>query len=79
MDYASSLYKLTTALLALGMFHVQVHVNTCLDVQACAPCTPSAFSTRRMVDQIRGIDLDVVPEDRYLQGYMGVQDVYQIP
>ena len=40
---------------------------------------PSAFLTRRMVDQIRGIDLVVVLEDRYLQGYTGVQDVYQIP
>ena len=39
----------------------------------------SAFLTRRMVDQIRGIDLDVVSEDRHLQGYTGVQDVYQIP
>ena len=41
--------------------------------------SPSAFLTRRMVHQIRGIDLDVVPEDIYLQGYTGVQDVYQIP
>ena len=41
--------------------------------------SPSAFLTRRMVDEIRGIDLDVVSEDRYLQGYTGVQDVYQIP
>ena len=70
---------LTAALLVLGMFHVQVHVTTCLDVQAlCSLHPPLHFLTRRMVDQIRGIDLDVVPEDRYLQGYTGVQDVYQI-
>ena len=61
------------ALLALGMFHVQVHVYHLL---GCAGlvllASPSAFLTWRMVDQIRGIDLNVVPEDRYLQGYMGV-------
>ena len=34
--------------------------------------SPSAFLTRRMADQIRGIGLVVVPEDRYLQGYTGV-------
>jgi hypothetical protein len=32
-----------------------------------------------MVDQMKGIDLAVVPEDWYLQGYTSVQDVYQIP
>ena len=41
--------------------------------------SPSAFLTRQMVDQIKGTDLDVVPEDKYLQGYTGVQDVYRIP
>ena len=40
--------------------------------------SPSAFLTWGMVDQIRGIDLVVAREDRYLQGYTGVQDVYQI-
>ena len=74
------MYRLTAALLALGMFHVQVYVTTCLDVQGLVLlASPSAFLTRRMVDQISGIDLDVVPEDRYLQGYTGMQDVYQIP
>ena len=38
--YASSLYMLTSALLALGMFHVQVHVTTCLDVQALCSLHP---------------------------------------
>ena len=64
----------------------------CLDAPCTSPCyhllgcaglvllaSPSAFLTRRMVDQIRGIDLAIVPEDRYLQGYTGVQDVYEIP
>ena len=55
---------LTAALLALGMFHVQVHVTTCLDAGLVLLASPSAFLTRRMVDQIRGIDLTVVPEDR---------------
>ena len=73
------MYRLTAALLALGMFHVQVHVTTCLDVQALILASPSAFLTRQIVDEIRGIDLDVVSEDRYLRGYTGVQDVYQIP
>ena len=41
--------------------------------------SPFAFLTWRMVDLIRGIDLDVVAEDRYLQGYTGVHDVYQSP
>src|SRR3990170_3992697 len=59
---------------------VQAHCSsTCAwDVPCTSPCyhllgcaglvllaSPSAFLTRRMVDQIRGIDLDVVPEDRY--------------
>ena len=69
------MYRITIALLALGMFHVQVHVTTRLVLLA----SPSAFLTRRMVDKIRGIDIAILPEDKYLQGYTGVQDVYQIP
>ena len=73
------MYRLTAALLALGMFHVQVHVHLLGCAGLVLLASPSAFLTRRMVDKIRGIDLDVVPEERYLQGYTGVQDVYQIP
>ena len=58
-------------------------IGTCYHLLGCAAlmllASPFAFLTWRMVDQIRGINLDVVPEDRYLQGYTGVQDVYQIP
>jgi len=43
------------------------------------PSSSSAFLARQMVILMRGIDLVAVPEDRYLQGYMSVQDVYQIP
>ena len=57
--------------------------SPCYHLLGCAGlvllASPSTFLTRQMADQIRGIDLAVVPEDRYLQGYMGVQDVYQIP
>ena len=54
--------------------------SPCYHLLGCAGlvllASPFTFLTRRMVDQIRVIDLDVVPEDRYLQCYTGVQDVY---
>ena len=78
--------------LTLARYTAHYNYAYAWDVPCTSPCyhllgcaglvllaSPSAFLTRRMVDQIRGIDLYVVPEDSYLQGYTGVQDVYQIP